>query len=120
MKKDVLDKNTVRVIKISKDALFEYIYENLIDDQEDFLNVNCLDVTNAFDMDFDNNEFIFCAYKSENEKGQIIELPNEIDLTRIMHNIKDTTSTLFDENRYKDYTKEELIEISKKSESNFL
>ena len=114
MKKDILDKDTVRVIKISKDALFEYIYENLVDDQEDFLNVNCLDVSTAFDMDFENNKFIFCAYKSEDENEQILVLPEEIDLKRIMHNMEDTTSTLFCENRYKDYSVKELIELSKK------
>ena len=32
-----LDKDSVRVIKISKQALFEFIYEKFIDDQETFL-----------------------------------------------------------------------------------
>lgn len=31
-----LDENTVRVIKISKEALFEFIYEKFIDDEELF------------------------------------------------------------------------------------
>lgn len=112
--KNELSENSVRVIKISKEALFEFIYEKLIQDQEDFLDVDPLDVANAFDISFERGEFIFCAYKSEDTSGRIIELPKEIDLQKVMANIPDTTNTIFYEDRYKDYTKEELIEISKK------
>jgi hypothetical protein len=112
--KKKLNENSVRVIKISKEALFEFIYEKFIEDQEDFLDVDSLEVANAFDISFERGEFIFCAYKSEDTNGRIIELPREIDLQRVMANIPDTTNTIFYEDRYKDYTKEELIEISKK------
>lgn len=112
--KNELPENSVRVIKISKEALFEFIYEKFIEDQEDFLDVDPLEVANAFDINFERGEFIFCAYKSEDTNGRIIELPKEIDLQRVMANIPDTTNTIFYEDRYKDYTKEELIEISKK------
>ena len=112
--KNELPENSVRVIKISKEALFEFIYEKFIEDQEDFLDVDPLEVANAFDINFERGEFIFCAYKSEDSNGRIIELSKEIDLQRVMANIPDTTNTIFYEDRYKDYTKEELIEISKK------
>ena len=36
-KKNQMDENSVRVIKISKDALFEFVYEKMIDNQEIFL-----------------------------------------------------------------------------------
>ena len=41
-------------------------------------------------------------------------MPEEIDLQHLMENIPDTTSTMFADNRYKEFTKEELVELSKK------
>lgn len=112
--KNELPENSVRVIKISKEALFEFIYEKFIEEQEAFLDVDSLSVANAFDISFERGEFIFCAYKSEDTNGRIIELPKEIDWQRVMANIPDTTATIFSDGRYKEYTKDELIEISKK------
>ena len=103
----------IRVIKISKEALFEFIYEKMIDDQEMFLDVDPLSVSNTFDIDWENGQFIFCAHKSEDENGAFIELPKEIDLQKIMRRLPDTTSTMYENNRYKEYTKYELIELSK-------
>ena len=109
-----LDKNSVRVIKISKKALFEFIYEKFIDNQEDFLEVDPLEVTNVFDINYERGEFVFCAYKSVDVQGRIVEFPKEIDLQQLMANMQDTTSTMYADDRYKDYTKEELIELSRK------
>ena len=39
-----MNENSVRVIKISKEALFEFIYENFIADQEIFLDVDPLSI----------------------------------------------------------------------------
>ena len=114
MKKDSVDENKVRVIKISKEALFEFIYEKFIDDQEMFLEVDCLSVANTFDIDWESGAFIFCAYKSEDEKGNFVRFPEEIDLQQLMKNIPDTTTSMYVENRYREYTKDELIELSKK------
>ncbi len=103
----------MRVIKISKDALFEFIYEKMIDDQEIFLDVNPLSVSNAFDIDWESGQFIFCAYKSEDENGAFTELPKGIDLQKLMRRLPDTTSTMYEDGRYREYTKDELIELSK-------
>ncbi len=110
-----LDDNTVRVLKISKKALFEFIYENMLNEQESFLDVDCLEVTNTFDINFEQGDFIMCAYKSENSKGEFLKLPESIDLQVVMKNICDTTDSMYNPNpsRYKDYTKEQLIELSK-------
>lgn len=108
-----LAENNVRVIKISKNALFEFIYEKFIDNQEDFLDINSLEVTNVFDINYERGEFIFCAYRSEDTNGKILEFPKEIYLQQLMVNMQDTTSTMYADDRYKDYTKEELIELSK-------
>lgn len=108
-----LTDNDVRVIKIGKEALFEFIYEKFIENQELFLDVDNLDVTNYFDINFERGEFIFCACKSETAAGEQLTLPSEIDLQRLMNAIPDTTSSMYSENRYKEYTKEELISLSK-------
>ena len=112
--KKQMTENSVRVIKISKEALCEFIYEEMIANQEIFLDVDPLSVANAFDVDWENGQFIFCAYKSEDKNGNFIEIPESIDLQKLMRNLPDTTSTMFEDNRYKEYTKEELITLSKK------
>lgn len=114
MKKEkALDENSVRVIKISKEALFEFIYEKMIDEQEQFLDVDPLSVGNSFDIDWTNDQFIFCAYKSENANGDLLRLPEAVDLQKLMRNLPDTTASMYQENRYKEYTKEELVALSK-------
>lgn len=112
--KKELDENNIRVIKISQKALFEFIYEKFIDDKENFFEVDPLDVTDHFDINFERNEFIFCVQKSADSKGKIIEFPKEIDLQQLMINMQDTTSSMYTHNRYREFTKEELIKLSKK------
>ena len=113
-KKKRMSENNVRVIKISKEALFEFIYENMIDDQKILLDVDPLSVSNSFDIDWETGQFIFCAYVSEDEHGNFLTLPEAVDLQNVMRNIPDTTPTMYEANRYKEYTKSELIELSKK------
>ena len=115
--KKKLDKDSVRVIKISKEALFEFIYEKFIDDQETFFDIDSLDVISTFDINFERGEFICCVSKVEDAEGKILKLPEEIDLQQLMKNIPDTTSTMFADGRYKEFTKEELIMLSKTAEN---
>ena len=112
--KKKLNKNSVRIIKISKEALFEFIYEKFIEDQEGYFDVDSLDVTDYFDINFERGEFIFCVSKSEDDEGKPLRLPEEIDLQNLMKNIPDTTTTMFEHNRYQEFTMEELIKLSKK------
>ena len=43
-----LTNDEVRVIKISEAALYEFIYEKFIDDQDTYLDVDNLSVTDSF------------------------------------------------------------------------
>lgn len=119
-KKELAD-DKVRVIKISKEALYEFIYENFIDGQEAYLDVDALDVTNSFDINFETGEFIFCVHKTEDKKGKIIKLPEEIDLQQLIKNIPNTTNSMYDlgsdeyRDKYREYSIKELVELSKKS-----
>lgn len=110
-----MDKDKVRIIKISKKALLEFINEKMIESQGDLLDVAPTEVSNWFDIDFENGQFIFCAIKSEDESGNFLTMPKEVNLQTIMKSLPDTTDSLFSPNRccYKDFTKEELIEMSK-------
>lgn len=111
-----LGEDQVRVIKIGKEALFEFIYEKFIDDQDAYFDVDGLEVTSTFDVNFERGEFMFCVYQSEDKNGNLIKLPEEIDLQQLMKRIPDTTTTMYAERRYKEFTKEELIELSKEGE----
>ena len=114
-KRQPLDENTVRVIKISKEALFELLYEHFIGEQERYLDVDMLSVTNAFDLDWESGEFVFCAYNSEDADGNRSEFCKEIDLRQIMKQIPDTTPSVLlvdPKPKYREYTKDELRELS--------
>ena len=43
-----LTNDEVRIIKISEEALYEFIYEKFIDDQDTYLDVDNLAVTDSF------------------------------------------------------------------------
>ena len=111
-----MDKDTVRVIKISKRALTEFIYENFIAKQGEYLDVNATEVSDYFDFDTETGEFIFCAIKSEDDDGNFLTMPKDIDLKKVMRNIPDTTDSVFkpSDKIYRDYTKSGLEELSKK------
>ena len=49
-----LDNSSIRVIKIGKEALFEFIYEKFIENQEQYFDVDPLEVIDTFDLDFEN------------------------------------------------------------------
>ena len=112
-----LNKDEVRVIKISKDALFEFIYESFIEEQKKLMNVNPMKVIDTFDIDWDGEQFIFCVHKSETSKGKPIQLSKDIDLKKLMNKLPDTTKSMFAGGKlYKSYTQDELIELSKEEE----
>ena len=113
-KKTLIEENKVRVIKISRDALFEFIYENIIDEHDYLLDAPAVGSHNTFSMDWETGEFIFCAHRSEDKNGNLLELPEEIDLCRLMHNMPDTTDSMYSGKKYEEFTMEELAALSKK------
>ena len=108
-----LTNDEVRIIKISEEALFEFIYEKFIDDQDRYLDVDNLSVTDSFYMDWENRQFIFCAYKTENENGELLEFHESIDIEKLINKIPDTTESMYSNNRYKKFTKKELEDLCK-------
>ncbi len=108
-----LTNDEVRVIKISEEALYEFIYEKFIDEQDTYLDVDPVSVTDHFYMDWENRQFIICAYKTENENGELLELPKNIDIEKLINKIPDTTTSMYTSNRYKKFTKSELEDLCK-------
>ena len=103
--------NTCRVIKISKDALFEFIYESFIDNQETFFDVtDGTKIVTSFDVDWENDSFIMVAQNANDE----LPFGKEIDVKKISNAIDDTTDTMYADNRYMELTQEQLDAIQKK------
>ncbi len=60
-----MDANTLRVVKIDKEALYEFIYENFIAQQEEWLGISKAEVMNDFAIDLEKGEFLFTAHRQE-------------------------------------------------------
>ena len=95
-----------RVIKISKDALFEFIYESIIDKQECFFDVaDGTKVVTNFEINWDTSELICVA---RNEYGENEHLQFDIDAKELMSKLQDTTNTMHAEKRYIEMSEEEI------------
>ena len=106
-------KNPCRVIKIDKEALFEFIYENFIAQEENMMDINnSVDVSNNFAIDWERGEFIFVVYKDEDEAGNVIPFPKDIDIQKLLEKIPATTESALSPGKiYRDYTFDELRQI---------
>lgn len=103
--------NTYRVIKISKDALYEFISESFIDNQEQFLDISDgTKIISSYGVDWENDSFIFVAQNLVSE-----EMPwgKEIDISKISEAIPDTTSTMYKQGRYIDLSQKQIDDIQK-------
>lgn len=102
---------TYRIIKIAKEALFELIYETVLDNQECFFDVDdCTKIMIAFDMDWEKGEFICAAY---NDTGK--PLQRILDTKKLMSALDNTTNTMYTDNRYIELTEEEMKRIQGES-----
>ena len=115
-KKKELSKEKYRVIKIGKEALWEFIYESIIDKQRDFFDISDVTtITSFFDIDFEKGNFI-CLIKNtaDNESPKALQLPEGIDLSVLLENMEDTTPTMYQPNRYKEFTIDEIKALQDK------
>ena len=107
--------NECRIIKIGKDALYELIYEYFITNHEELMELDAVGNMNTFAINWETGEFIFCAHKDENEQGDIVPFPKDIDINELLKVIPTTTtSVLSSDKNYKDYTFDELRKLQKK------
>lgn len=110
--KKKIPENTYRVIKISKEALYEFIYESFIANQEIFLDISdCTSVVNAFAVDWEESSFTFIARNAEDDCDSL----DEIDVQKFSKAISDTTSTMYAEGGYIDLSYKQLKTESKRN-----
>jgi len=114
MKKVPLEKGKYRVVKISSKALMEFIYESFLDNQEMYLETEPTETIDHFYVDLEKGCFICIAEQVDPAKpGLMLKYP-EIDIEVLCRNLDDTTDTMYADGRYRDYSEEELVELSKK------
>ena len=122
-----MKEKTVRVIKIGKEALYEFLYENMISEEETLLQVSATEVMNHFAMDWESGEFIFMAHQAEDADGELIPLPKEIQpetLLKVLPEtllkvLPETAESLLERGKvYRDYSFEELKELCGENEDN--
>ena len=111
-----MDRNTLRIVKIEKEALMEFIYENFVAQQEAILGVSPLRVMNNFALDWDEGTFIFTAHQGEDSHGEPIPFPEGINLKEVLRYLPVTTSSVLSPRKaYKEYTFDELRKILNES-----
>lgn len=104
-----MDKDKYRFIKISKQALWEFIYESMTEHQSEFFDVEPTEISSHFAVDFDTGNLLWLVHKSEDSEGNLIALPKDIDATKLMLQADDTTSSLFAPHRYKEMSLKDII-----------
>lgn len=98
------------MIKISRDALYELIYETIIDRMDIYLDIPDRTKIGGYTwkLDWETGTFLFAV---KGEDGT--ENPNmsELDLDALMEHMPDTTPSMYQEKRYRELTRKELRDI---------
>ena len=109
-KEKKIPENKYRIIKISEDALFEFLRESIIDSQKEFFDISDdTSIVTCFDIDWENKSFI-CVARNELGREEHLQFP-DIDTEKLLLKLKDTTSTLYMDNRYIELTSTEIEDI---------
>ena len=105
-KEKTIPENKYRIIKIGKDAIYEILRKYIIDNEEDFFDVtDGTEIVTHFDINWDAGEFICIA---RNEYGEDEHLQCNIDTTKLLSKLQDTTETVFEDKRYIELSEEEI------------
>lgn len=109
-KRKKIPKNKYRIIKISENALLEFLFESVIDNQKEFFDVSDeTTIVTCFDIDWENRSFV-CVARNELEEEEHLQFP-DINTEKLLLKLKDTTSTLYMGNRYIELTSAEIEDI---------
>ena len=98
--------NICRIIKINKEALFEFIYETFISQEKELLDLKTnVGISNHFDINWETGEFIFLVYRGEDAKENSIPFPKDIDIKKVMDRLPETTDSVLNSTKnYKELT----------------
>ncbi len=102
----------VRILKIGRDAIFEFLYETLLGEEDRTFNVDSLKVYNKIAMDWESGEFIF-AVCNEPKGEKAKSFCESFDVEKLIKLIPDTTETVLKNTPYKSYSINELNELLK-------
>lgn len=95
-----------RIIKISKEALYEFIYESVIDHQERFFDVtDGTKIVTCFDINWDTGEFI-CVARNELDENEHLQF--DLDTQALMSKVQDTTGSMYVKKRYIELSEDEI------------
>ena len=110
MKSKTIADDKYRIIKIGKDAIFEFLYECFTDKLESFFDVSdSTSIITQFDIDWDKGEFI-CIARNENSENEHLQF--DVDSQELLSKLKVTTDTLFQNNRYIELSKADIEKMS--------
>ena len=86
--------NKYRIIKIGKEALFEFLYESFIDNEEKFFDISDgTKIVTSFDIDWDKGEFICIARNELPEEFEHLQF--DVNTTELLSKIEATTDSLY-------------------------
>lgn len=120
--KCILD-NKYRIIKISEQAIFEFLYESFIDNQNDFFDVTNKNthgeasIVTSFDIDWNTREFI-CIARNELGDDEHLQFPG-IDTKVLLSKLKDTTPSLYQDNRFIELSEQQIADIQNDQASEY-
>ena len=105
-----------RVIKISKEAIYEYLRECVTEDAEVLFGIpDSTAVVSAFDIDFERGEFIAFVrpVDQDDEIASTVKLmADPIDTETLMREMPDTTDSLFVSGRFAEIDDKELPRVT--------
>ena len=109
-----MEDNVCRIVKISKEALLEFIYENFINQEEKLFDLETkVGISNYFDINWETGEFLFLAHNGEDAEENIIPFPKDIDIKKVMGRLPDTTDSVLNSTKnYEELTFDELRSLS--------
>ena len=109
-----MEDTVCRIIKVNKEALFEFIYENFINQEEKLLDLETkVGISNHFDINWETGEFIFLVHNGYDTRENIIPFPKDIDIKKVMNRLPDTTNSVLNPSKnYKELTFDELRSLS--------
>lgn len=106
-KKKRIPDDKYRIIKIGKEALFEFICESFIDNEEIFLDVSdSTTMVKNFCINWEKGEFICVARNELPEEKEHLQF--DVDTHELLSKIENTTDTLFAPDRYIDVMKSDI------------
>ena len=107
--------NKYRIIKISEQAIFEFLYESFIDNQNEFFDVTDKNsygeasIVTSFDIDWNTGEFI-CIARNDLGDDEHLQFPG-VDTKVLLAKLKDTTPSLYQDNRFIELSEQQIADI---------